>query len=298
MLALAAWLSAAAVEAQTARFRRGDANADGAVDVADAVHLLEHLFRDGPEPSCADAAEGNDSGDLDLSDPVLILIHLFGGSPGLPAPGGVNCGFDPTADALGCSAYPCPGGLSALSDDFEGTALDPSWSLFRPELVQITVADGALSLEPDQYALWFNASRGPLVYRLVTGDFRVTARVHARRKSDLSLPPAIPIHLGGLMARNPAGDGAAVPENYVFIVLGQDEVDRSIETKTTTNSSSVYQGPAWPTGDAELRICRRGATLLLLQRAIGQDAWTTAASYQRPDLPAELQVGPVVYAAA
>ena len=34
----------------------------------------------------------------------------------------------------------------------------------------------------------------------------------------------------------------------------------------------------------------------LFQRAIGQDAWTTAASYHRPDLPAELQVGPVVYA--
>lgn len=96
------------------------------------------------------------------------------------------------------------------------------------------------------------------------------------------------------MARNPAGP----PENYVFIVVGNDENDLSVETKTTVNSASSYAGPSWPSGDAELRICRLGAAMHLYKREIGAASWTLATTYDRPDLPATLEVGPNVYAAA
>ncbi len=90
-----------------ARFKRGNANADVAVDIADAIFLLTHLFAQGPTPSCKDAADANDDGALDISDAVKMLAHLFALAGPLPAPFGV-CGDDPTGDSLDCQQFtPC-----------------------------------------------------------------------------------------------------------------------------------------------------------------------------------------------
>ena len=89
-----------------ARFRRGDANADGVVDLADAIFTLNHLFRSGEAPVCTDAADADDTVGLDLSDPIFLLDHLFRSGPGFQAPGSSDCGDDPTPDALGDCRYP------------------------------------------------------------------------------------------------------------------------------------------------------------------------------------------------
>ena len=86
-------------------FRRGDANADGALDIADAVFTLNYLFAAGPVPPCADAADANDDGTLDISDAVTLLAHLFAGAGPLPAPFG-SCGGDPSPDTLTCASFP------------------------------------------------------------------------------------------------------------------------------------------------------------------------------------------------
>ncbi len=88
--------------AATPTFRRGDTNSDGAVDVADAVFLLDALFTLGMFPTCPDAADVNDDGAIDVSDAVYELSYLFSGAAAPPAPGVDNCGVDPTADALRC----------------------------------------------------------------------------------------------------------------------------------------------------------------------------------------------------
>jgi hypothetical protein len=81
-------------------FIRGDSNGDLAVEMADAVFTLEHLFLGGPPPACPDAADANDDGLLDLSDPIAILAASFLGAGPLPPPAGAP-GHDPTPDALG-----------------------------------------------------------------------------------------------------------------------------------------------------------------------------------------------------
>ncbi|MGE3165800.1 MAG: hypothetical protein AB7O52_12915 [Planctomycetota bacterium] len=89
-------------------FVRGDCNADGGNDIADAVSLLGVLFGGGQTPSCLSACDVNDDGNLDVSDPIFQLAGLFGlgASPAAPFPG---CGSDPTADALACGTFaPCP----------------------------------------------------------------------------------------------------------------------------------------------------------------------------------------------
>lgn len=83
-------------------FIRGDANKDGAVNIADPVSLLTHLFGGGPAPDCADAADSNDDGALDIADAVATLNALFGsGTTPLPGPY-PTAGADRTADNLLC----------------------------------------------------------------------------------------------------------------------------------------------------------------------------------------------------
>ncbi len=88
-------------------FRRGDANADGALNIADPIFLLKYLFAGGRSPSCADAGDGNDDGRLDISDAVALLAVLFGAKPSLPEPF-LQCGSDPSPDELSCRSFaPC-----------------------------------------------------------------------------------------------------------------------------------------------------------------------------------------------
>ncbi|MBN1441138.1 MAG: hypothetical protein JXA90_00445, partial [Planctomycetes bacterium] len=91
--------------AQDAAFRRGDPNADGAVDISDAIDILESLFLGGAPFPCADAADMSDDGSIDVTDAVHCVRFLFvaGAPPAAPHPG---CGEDPTGDALSCLSHP------------------------------------------------------------------------------------------------------------------------------------------------------------------------------------------------
>jgi hypothetical protein len=96
----------------------------------------------------------------------------------------------------------------------------------------------------------------------VTGDFSLTTTAHARKASAPTLPPDSAIHLGGLMVRNPASDSGS--ENYLLLAVGFAEQGHlAVETKTTVNSASVFGEVAWPSGDAELRLCRMGSQFSL-----------------------------------
>jgi hypothetical protein len=88
-------------------FIRGDANADGKVDISDGVSILGYLFLGGSPPQCLDAADADDSGELVITDAIYVLNHLFVGGPAPPPPH-PDCGEDPTDDPVDCGAYePC-----------------------------------------------------------------------------------------------------------------------------------------------------------------------------------------------
>lgn len=90
------------------RFVRGDANTDGAVDIADPVVLLLDLFAQGSTIRCFDAADANDDTRLNVSDVVYSLAFLFLGASAPPAPW-PGCGIDLTPTDLGCEEYSlCP----------------------------------------------------------------------------------------------------------------------------------------------------------------------------------------------
>ncbi|MEM7165042.1 MAG: metallophosphoesterase [Planctomycetota bacterium] len=87
-------------------FVRGDANADGTVNVADAVKSLGYLFSQ-EVVECLRALDTNTDLGTDIADPVWLLSYLFssGLPPAAPFP---NCGSE-AASALTCDTFaPCP----------------------------------------------------------------------------------------------------------------------------------------------------------------------------------------------
>ena len=86
-------------------FARGDVNADGEIDISDAIYTLGYLFAGAREPDCLKAADSNDDGGVDLADAITILQYLFAGGAVFPPPFPL-CGTDPTEDPLECLDFP------------------------------------------------------------------------------------------------------------------------------------------------------------------------------------------------
>lgn len=80
---------------------RGDANDDGAIDIGDAISVLNYIFASAEAPKCLKAADTNDDGAIDIGDPISLLNYIFasGESPKPPFP---SPGEDPTPDELTC----------------------------------------------------------------------------------------------------------------------------------------------------------------------------------------------------
>jgi hypothetical protein len=91
-------------------FRRGDADGDGELDIADGLFILFSLFVEGSrQPACAKSADARDDGALNVTDALVIVNYLFNHGAPLAAPWS-ECGNDPTQDSLSCAQYaPCTG---------------------------------------------------------------------------------------------------------------------------------------------------------------------------------------------
>jgi len=208
-------------------------------------------------------------------------------------------GCSPTSDAsLGASA-PAPTPPTPVPTSTVAPGLTPvpgfaDWQLINPQAVHLSVDGGVLVMDLVGSVIWFNADKGVLFYRDVTGDFRATATVRTAKASDPSKPPGQDgtVQLAGLMART------EVPaENSVFIVSGSIGSSTGLETKTTESSRSIYIQRGLPTGgDAELRLCRLGSTFLLWWRHVdSNEDWTHMSTLDRTDMPPTLQVGANIY---
>jgi len=60
---------------------RGDSNADGIIDVGDAVFLINHIFRGGLPPNPYLMGDANCSGSVDVGDAVYLINYIFRGGP-------------------------------------------------------------------------------------------------------------------------------------------------------------------------------------------------------------------------
>lgn len=114
---VALWLAIAVANgAEECRFRRGDANCDGAVNISDVIYLSQWLCCGGPAPKL-DAADANDDGVVDYSDTSYLSAHLTSGGPAPPPPYS-SPGMDCTADGLDNCCSP------TADEEEQGTAED------------------------------------------------------------------------------------------------------------------------------------------------------------------------------
>jgi hypothetical protein len=64
----------------------GDGNGDGAVDVGDAVYIINYVFKGGPAPEILDAGDANADGLCDVGDAVYLINYAFKGGPAPQCP--------------------------------------------------------------------------------------------------------------------------------------------------------------------------------------------------------------------
>jgi hypothetical protein len=86
-------------------FVRGNVNGDDRVNLADAIFILNKLYKGGDDPNCKKSADVNDDGKVNLADAIYLLTYMYknGDPPPLPFPGPDE---DPTPDALDCEQFP------------------------------------------------------------------------------------------------------------------------------------------------------------------------------------------------
>ncbi len=224
-----------------------------------------------------------------------------GGGTGSSSTGGGGTGSSSTGGGGTGSSSTGGGGTGGGgpgSDEFEGNVLDPSWLIVNGNNFKYSVSNGALHITPTTNTLWWeDSASGVLVHKLMSGNFKVTTAVRARRASDPTQPVGpTDYQFGGIMVRDPK---STTNQNYVFGVVGDRGEALQIETKSTTNNASKINAENWPSGDAQLRLCRVGTMIHVLSRPIGGGSWAIAAPwgppYERPDLPNQLQVGLIAY---
>jgi hypothetical protein len=86
-------------------FVRGDITADGSRNLVDVTVLLLYMFDPSqPAATCLDAADINDDGAVDITDAISLLEFLFLGGSVPPAPSS-SCGPDESIDNLTCQEF-------------------------------------------------------------------------------------------------------------------------------------------------------------------------------------------------
>jgi len=183
-------------------------------------------------------------------------------------------------------------------DTFDGSMLDPEWSVLHPSLVTISVSGGALHLTPTATGapdIWFNSGEGPLVYKEVTGDFVVQATLTTRDPAMTANPPPPQYRLAGILARDPSSTPASSNTVHVAIGAGSSGQGTSYEYKSTDDSVSDWAATPTASPSGQVRLRRTGATIDMSWRPDALASWTVIQTFNRPDLPATLQVGPMVY---
>src|SRR5262249_54407636 len=230
-----------------------------------------------------------------MRSPVLLLVGFVAACAACGSANEISEAADAPMGKVD-AAPPAPridaASVIPAGDTFDGVSLDGSWAVHNVERVDIHVAGGQLRLAPHANQVWLNGKEGALVYKLVTGDFKVTTTVHARLTADLTKPLDHGFQTGGLMVR----DQDAPPTNLVFINMGLGTKNAlAVLHESTKDGSSMSDEGPWG-ADAQLRICRTGATFTAYKRNPGDTTWTQDYEVMRADLPSILQVGPDVSA--
>lgn len=191
-----------------------------------------------------------------------------------------------------------PSPLLPDSDDFNGTALDPSWTVYNAALVSYRVTNGRLQMVPTASGLgatWFNNREGPFIHKVIEGDFDVTSTVRARPLLSPSGPVPTQYRLAGIMVRDVDSVSGNRNSAHIAVGAGDNSFPIAVEDKTTYASSSDFFFHAVATQKLELRITRVGDLISRFYRPANGGPWTLMRADLHPEFGPTAQVGAIVY---
>lgn len=88
-------------------YRRGDANGDGQIDIADGVRVLDWMFSGANPVDCEASTDTNVDATIDISDPIYLFNYLLLGGPPPAAPF-PECAVDEAAELSCVNSGACP----------------------------------------------------------------------------------------------------------------------------------------------------------------------------------------------
>src|SRR5512140_3434006 len=103
---------------------------------------------------------------------VVLALGVMGGGCGGPASTAVELTNTAPPKAASSTASVTSTPAATSIPGFEG------WSVINPQAVDIKTDNGKLVMKLKKRALWFMEQRGVLLYKPVTGNFKITAEVH------------------------------------------------------------------------------------------------------------------------
>lgn len=193
--------------------------------------------------------------------------------------------------------FPFAAHCADFDDDFSSAARLEEWSIRDKveggsqtfETIDVgKLRKGWLTIVPRSTNGWYRDSMGPMLFKLVEGDFLVETSVAAHSRNEPSRPPGAQYNSAGLIVRDPASRRGS--QNWVVVNVGNQKRFVGSESKTTVDSESVLElKPGASKG--RLRLARIGPTIYCLRRLDGESEWTLLKQYDRPDLPQRAQVG-------
>ncbi len=206
------------------------------------------------------------------------------------------CGSSDPQPSLDPEGTPASNGLSDELDDPATLSRWRQWDQVQgedPSYEHLDLAQsnpGRLTLRPKAGG-WYGSYQGPFIYKMVRGDFRVETWVSAAKLGNPEAPPDEQFNSAGLMVRDPeTGPGF---DDWVMVNTGR-QLGTLVgsEGKTTVGSQSTLE-LVEGSFRGRLRICRTGPTVVLARMLEGETQWRVLNRYDRPDLPADVQVGMV-----
>jgi hypothetical protein len=189
---------------------------------------------------------------------------------------------------------------AALDSDFNSEIELSNWKWLHdtegwPDKVRNrSIKNGTLTMEMGTSG-WFADKNAPFLYKEITGDFDVRARIKASGvKNAIS---ETTWSLGGLMVRVPKKTGKdqwkPKEENWMFMTTGvaEEPGKQVIETKYTINSKSNLKLRDAKAEWITLRITRVGNAFIMMYKYDQDKKWTVHDRFYLVDWPPVLQVG-------
>ena len=204
-----------------------------------------------------------------------------------------------------CTSYfLLQGQIQLLNDEFDNSHSlinwknineTEGWNIQQLESYDInTSRAGHLQMMP-YTATWFEAYRGPLLYKEVSGDFIFTANIAIQGRNE-GLPASnLQFNLAGVMCRIPMDypNGALgengwqeTDQNYLFLSIGSANAGDArcdpnpnpciaphLEVKTTINGNSTLDIEDIGVTEAQFRFVRIGQVFILMYKLANSSDW-------------------------